>query len=424
MPDPIRLAILTGSPNPVKVPLFQLLASDPRLEFTAIYASSQGLRVFDNDWAYPAPWDIDLTNGYRALFLRSSDRTPGLGKHFLSVRNWDVVSVLVRGRFDVLLVWGYNSLTYVLAVATQRACGRQVLFSEEQTMLDPRSLSNTLAKEVALRLLFKNGRAVCLSTNNRRWFEHYGIRNDRLHFAPFAIDNAAYQAAATRLLPRRDEIRRSLGIAAECGPVIVSVSRLVPDKQPEVLLEAFRRVRENHACTLLIVGSGRLECDLKRQVAEQAIPDVVFTGFLNRSQIYEAFAAADVFALLSREHETFGLVVNEAMNFGLPVVTSDRVGCAADLVGNDLNGFVVSSRDPRDAACALATLVADPDLRQTMGTASRVRIDGWTLERMTRGILEAATESMTSASRAHAEGRRGLRLPRTPRCRDDRRGSV
>jgi glycosyltransferase involved in cell wall biosynthesis len=158
---------------------------------------------------------------------------------------------------------------------------------------------------------------------------------------------------------------------------------------------------------LLIVGAGPLEQSLRDQVARDRIPDVVFAGFMNRSEIARAFVAADAFALLSREHETFGLVVNEAMNFELPVIVSDRVGCALDLVSHDHNGFVVSSTDAGEAAAAIIRLASDPKLRSRMGAASHERIQNWSVERTAAGFVAAATDAVrsrtaraTSAARA------------------------
>ncbi len=115
------------------------------------------------------------------------------------------------------------------------------------------------------------------------------------------------------------------------------VAKLIPKKAPLVLLEAFARVRERHRCALLFVGEGELRPELEAAAG----PDVHLAGFLNQSELPEAYVAADVFCLPSVLHETWGLVVNEALNFGLPVVVSDKVGCAADLVRPGWNGFVV-----------------------------------------------------------------------------------
>jgi glycosyltransferase involved in cell wall biosynthesis len=391
---PIRLAHLAGQPAPSAVPLYRRLASERGIDFTVLYGSSDGVTAYDDGYGKPIAWDMDLTAGYNCVFLGAANRTPGLGTHFWATRNWDVVPQLLRQRYDVLWMAGYYSATYLMAALAQRARGGTVMFREEQTTLDQRSLANTLTKQLLVRPYLRLGFGLYISSENRRWLQSFGMPDERMFPAPYTVDNERFRAEAELLQGRRDEIRASLGIASDAGPVIATVSRLIPKKQPEFLIEAFRRARERVRCTLLIVGSGPLERELRAQVDRDQIPDVVFAGFLNRSEVPRAYAAADVFTLLSREKETFGLVINEALNFGLPIVVSDRVGCGPDLVSTGYNGYVVSSRDPQGAADAFEQLVTDPSRRERMSAASRERIQDWNVERSANGIIEAARVAM------------------------------
>lgn len=385
----LRLGTLTGCPVPYKVPVYRGLAQTPGVDFTAIFASSAGVRPYDAGYARAVSWDTDLLRGYRSVFLRGADRWPALGKSFWSVRDPDIVAVLARSRFDVLWLDGYNSLTYLLAILTQSLLGGKLLFREEQTTLHPRRLSVAIGSEIALRALLHGRHAMYISNENRRWFEHYGVPYERLWSAPYTVDNAFFQAQAATLVPRKAELRERFGIARDAGPVILSVSRLIPKKQPDFTLEVFRRLRTRQRCSMLFAGSGPLEQALRATVKRERVPDVHFGGFLNQTELGQAYACADIFTLLSREHETFGVVVAEAMNFGVPVVVTEKVGCHADLVMRGHNGYVVPVDDPDAAAAALGGLVDDADLRRNMGEASRARIDEWGSERTLAGILEA-----------------------------------
>ncbi len=115
-------------------------------------------------------------------------------------------------------------------------------------------------------------------------------------------------------------------------------------------------------------------------------------GFLNQSELPAAYIAADLLVLPSGWHETWGLVVNEAMNFGLPIVVSDRVGCAADLVRPGWNGFVVESGNVGPWPGPPQTLVEDPELRATFGARSRELVDGYSVERCANGIVAACLD--------------------------------
>ena len=393
--SPVALALLTGSPVPYKIPLYRMLHGDPRVDFTVIFASSAGIRPYDDDsFVRGVAWDLDMTEGYRGHFLKRADTSPPLGRYFWSVRDADVVQALLGRRPDVLWLDGYNSATYLMGIVTQRILGGRVVFREEQTMLHPRSFAKTIAKEAMLRALFRGHHAMYIGTENRRWFEHYGVPRDRLFSAPYSVDNDFFRREAERLLPHKQELRREFGVSDDEGPIVLTVCRLVPKKQPLFTLEVFRRVRAERRCSLIIAGSGPLEAQMRHEVEARRIPNVHFAGFMNQTEVSRAYASADIFTLLSREHETFGVVVAEAMNFGLPVVVSDRVGCAADLVSRDFNGHITPFDDVQAAAESLAHLVDHPARRQSMGLGSAQRIKQWGVERTAAGVLAATAAAV------------------------------
>jgi glycosyltransferase involved in cell wall biosynthesis len=195
------------------------------------------------------------------------------------------------------------------------------------------------------------------------------------------------------MVPRRREVRRSFGINDD-APVILFSGKLVSKKQPLLLLEAFRRVRAERPCHLLLAGEGPLRPDLEAQIASKKIPDVHLAGFLNQTEIATAYTAADVFALPSAYDETWGVVINEAMNFALPIVLSDRVGSARDLVRNGWNGFVFASGNLDQLAAALSGLIDDESKRRLFGARSLELIEPYTYENCAEQILDACRTVM------------------------------
>jgi glycosyltransferase involved in cell wall biosynthesis len=396
----IRLALLAPSPIPFKVPLYRRIAATDGIDLTVLYACSMGVRPATAGYTENVVWDTDLLEGYEAVFLSNADRTAPVGASITELVNLEIVPRLRRERFDVLWSDGYSWITNQLAIVTQRSIGRGVVMRDEQTLLHPRGLMKTLIKEVALRSLFSAlDAAVYISVENRRWLEHYGIPPDRLFSCPYGPDTEFFSAEAARLRPDRATLRERFGFAPEDGPIIVTVSRLAENKQPEMLIEAFRRTRERQRCGLLIVGSGPLEEELHALVEREGIPDVRFAGFLNQSEVTSAYAAADVFALLSARGETFGVAVAESMHFGLPLVLSDKVGSAGDLLGDGGNGYLVPRDDIDAAARALETLVADAELRERFGAASAARVAARGLDAAAAGAI-AAIDFAAARSRA------------------------
>jgi glycosyltransferase involved in cell wall biosynthesis len=128
---------------------------------------------------------------------------------------------------------------------------------------------------------------------------------------------------------------------------------------------------------------------LEHFVLAEGIPDVRFSGFLNQTEISRAYAASDMLVLPSKEGETWGLVVNEAMNFSLPVIVSDKVGCAGDLVVPSENGYIFPTGHAEALADHIGRLVNDGTRRETFGCRSLRMIEDWDISRTASGVIDA-----------------------------------
>lgn len=392
----MRVLAVAAGPVFYQTPLYRALTADRRVDLTVLFASSGGVRPYDAGLGGRAVvWDGDLLSGYTSRFLRAADRNEA-SAGFLGMRDPDVLEPILGERWDALWVHGYSYLTLWLAIVAATLRGIPVLVREEQTLLHERPWPKRWLRAAVLRALFSRAHGLYIGTNNREFFAHYGVPERRLHFVPYCVDNAILQQQATAFAGRRRELRARFGIATDIGPVVLFVGKLIPKKQPLLALEAFARVRRDLPCALLVVGEGPLEDAMRWRVAADGIPDVHFAGFLNRSEIAKAFTAADLFVLPSGLHETWGLVVNEAMNFALPVVVSDKVGCADDLVQDGDNGFVVAADQVGALTSAVRKLVESPDLRRDMGRRSRERIDRWHYGLAVEGIVRACQEAVAS----------------------------
>jgi glycosyltransferase involved in cell wall biosynthesis len=409
---PIRVLHLTGSPIPHLVPLYRLLARDPRVELTVLFASTGGLRPIDMGHGAPVRWDSDLLSGYRSEFLARAERNPVEGSSnlgFLSFRDLDVVPRLIHGRYEVLWLFGYAYLTHVLAATTQVLLRKPILFREDQNLLPVRRPRwKQVLKRLVLPRMMKRFYGLYVGTENRRWMETYGIPQNRLYFTPYCPEAQESSPDGKPLQPRRDEARSQFGISGYAGPLILNVGRLIPKKNPMLLVQAFQRVRADKRCVLLFAGSGELEGEMRSYVDRWKIPDVIFAGFLNRSELPIAYAAADMFVLTSSYRETWGMVVNEAMNFGLPIVVTDHVGCASDLVADGGNGYVVHDADLEALTGRLDLLVRDRELRERMGARSADIIKEWNHDVAVRGVLKAIEDAVGPGRWSDAVGADGV----------------
>ncbi|WP_370727804.1 glycosyltransferase family 4 protein [Fibrella arboris] len=152
--------------------------------------------------------------------------------------------------------------------------------------------------------------------------------------------------------------------------VLLMSGKYVAKKRPLDLLKAVAKLK-NPAIVVILMGDGPLRGDIERYVQQQAMSSVYLTGFVNQSAVSDYYAVADVYVMCSTEEETWGLSTNEAMNFGLPLILSNQVGGADDLVQDGVNGYVVPGGDVAELAKAIQKMMSQPaEARQQMGQQS------------------------------------------------------
>ena len=139
------------------------------------------------------------------------------------------------------------------------------------------------------------------------------------------------------------------------------------------VLEAYGRFAVLSKAWLVFVGDGELRSELEHYATTNNLTRVRFLGFRNQTEISKAYLAADIF-VLSSHFETWGLVVNEAMAAGLPVIASDRVGCRIDLVQHDQTGLVFPAGSVEGLCDAMDYLASNPEERHRMAGQARATV--------------------------------------------------
>jgi len=384
----VKLAAIFSHPIQYFAPLLRALAARPEVDLTVYFCDQRGtVPALDPGFMEDVVWDVPLLEGYRHKFL------PGLVG--VSRDDWTVgpinpviVGELLHQSYQAVLVHGYSIVTNWLAMVGCWITRTPIFFHGETYLRSSAPIHRKIAKEIILKILLRNV-AGCLyiGSNSKEFYSHYQVPESRLFFTPYTVDNAFFFRYAEKLEFQRNAIRAEWGIR-DNRPVLLFVGKLIPKKQPLFLLEAYRRLRRRFTCALLFAGDGPLRRTLEEIIAQESIPDVSITGFLNQTELPRAYTAGDILVLPSAE-EPWGLVVNEAMNFSLPIVVSDRVGCGLDLVRHGENGYVFPHQSVDRLSDSLAELVAHPERREAFGRSSLEIIKGWDIAHTVEGILGA-----------------------------------
>jgi glycosyltransferase involved in cell wall biosynthesis len=379
---PYRLAVLASHVVQYQAPLYRMLAATPEVTPHVMFCSSHGAQAYwDGGFGRRVQWDVPLLDGYSHEMLPNVSPSPHQSR-LGGMINPSVVSRLRAGRFDALLIHGWARATYWLGMLTAFAIGLPVLMRGESNLLTPGKPGRAALKRLALPAVFRRVTGfLAIGRYNCEFYRAHGVPDARIFLAPYAVDNAFFMRQAAGL-PDRTALKRALGLPDV--PLVLFSGKLIDVKRPLDLLHAFQRASRRHPAALAFVGDGPLAA----AVQAAGVRDVHLFGFRNQTELSRFYGAADVFVLPSA-FEPWGLVVNEAMCFGLPVVVSNCVGAGGDLVRPGVNGFVFPARDVEALAAALETLIADGATRTRMGHASRALIQEWGYHQTIAGIVRA-----------------------------------
>lgn len=370
-------------------PLYAYLSRDPSLEITVLYCSDFSVRGgLDPGFGQVVIWDVDILTGYRARWLgkRAKTRVP-MG--FWSLVCPELWHEIRTGRYDALWIHGYGYAAYVLAFLAAKSRGMHVLMRSETHLGLRRTRFRRALRDFVLTIAYKfvDG-FLSIGTANRAYYRSLQVPERKIFDVPYTIDNERFISASALTGQERMEVKRQFGLPTNL-PVVLYASKLVQRKRPDDVIRAMRQVqKEGVEASLLLVGTGEMEGEMRALAASLAIQNVAFGGFVNQMELPRVFAAADVFVLTS-ESEPWGLIVNEAMCAGLPIVISDDVGCGPDLVRHGENGYVVRTGKVEEIASALCPLLTNATLRMEMGRRSLERIREWSYARDLAGIRDA-----------------------------------
>lgn len=360
----LRVAVVVSHPIQYYSPIFRLLAQ--RVDLHVFFAQSLSpLQQAAAGFGRPFDWDIDLLSGYESTFLNNVAPRPG-PHHFLGCDTPEIGDRLKQGGFDALLVVGWYLKSFVQAVWAAKRLRMPVMVRGDSQLGTPRGSLLRSAKAIAYPPLLRAfDAALYVGARSRAYYEHYHYPPDRLFFSPHCVDTEWFAARATP--DRGRALRARLGI--EVGEkVVLFAGKLLPFKRPLDVVEACAApaVRGAH---LLVAGSGELETAL-RQRAQTLGVKLHLLGFQNQTEMPAAYAASNVLVLPSTGRETWGLVANEALACGVPIVVSQAAGCAPDLAEDGATGRAVPVADTAALGKAIGELLAFPPASHAIAAIS------------------------------------------------------
>ena len=241
-----------------------------------------------------------------------------------------------------------------------------------------------LLKRVLKKILIGGARGHLTTCDDHiDYLKGLGIPAERIFKYPFTSLTEKDLEAASRITEEeKRQQKQGLGIAEE--KMILSVGQLIPRKGFDVLLRAAGNLPRDIG--VYIVGGSPGE-DLQKLKESLELDNVHFVEFKTKQELHQYYMASDLFVLPTRE-DIWGLVIHEAMSFGLPIITTKKCIAGTELVKDGENGYLVEADDVQQTTERIRTLIESEQKRIQMGNMSRNRIRRYTIEKMARRHIE------------------------------------
>ena len=320
-------------------------------------------------------------------FLNNVARDPRISG-FQGLDTPEIKEVITRGRYDAVMVngWHYKSAWQAIWACWQTRT--PVMVRSDSHLQTERSLAKRTAKWPLYRWFIPRIDG-CLAAGqwSSDYFLHYGASPDRVFIVPHVVDTAYFRRQAEELKGQRDVLRAQWGLDA-ATTVFLFAGKFTEVKRPHDFVRAVAdAARSGSPVAGLMAGDGPERAGCEAFVRSNNIP-ISFTGFLNQSEIAQAYIAADVLVLTS-ETETWGLVANEAMACGDPCFVTDSVGCGPDLiVGRRRVTF--SQGDTAALTSLMISSAKEEASLKVMSEKVKLKAEEYSVEKGAEAIMRAA----------------------------------
>ncbi len=385
-----NLRILASHPVQYQVQLFRELASKGQnIEVGYYHRGTAGNVGHDRDFGIDISWDIDLLSNYPYHFFLNKTASYQILeqiKIFPRLAIW-----ALKNRSEPILFVGWFAevvwLIWLLAILIRKP----VFVYGDNTPMSFSAVPKPAWRIGFLRWLLRHTSAGFFAGSlSKRFYLNMGMSNNQLYPALHCIDNQRFASEAQRLSTQRVALCMRYRINPDM-PTFLFCGKFIPKKRPLELLEAYCAAELMDKAQLVYVGEGMLRLDLERRIQALGLKHVHLLGFLNQTQMPLAYVIGELLCLISSPTETWGLVVNEAMACGRPVIVADSVGCTPDLV-DETNGWVVAGNDPAALAQALRRAYAERQSWGEKGAQSLKKISRHTYAVMAEGVIKALAE--------------------------------
>lgn len=353
-----KILFITNIPVPYRIDFYNELGKhfDLTVIFEAKGASDQGIKF---------NWNIDKISNFRAIFLSQGDIKE-------KKIDWSIFKYL-KEKYDEIIVTNYSYFTEMIAIIYLKILHIPYYMETDGGVIRKENLIKKLYK----KFLISGAKGYFSpSEMSDKYLSFYGAKDNLIYRYSFTSMHQSAILNRELTMSQKRHYKKKLNISEKI--MILGVGQFIHRKGWDVLLNSSKNFDNNLG--VYIVGSEPIEeyVTIKNKLGKE---NIHFEGFKNSDELREYYMAADLFVLPTRE-DIWGLVINEAMSYGLPIITTDHCVAGLELVKDRENGFVIGVDDVSRLSECILTLVHDDKLRQSMGYNSLNKIRNYTIENM------------------------------------------
>ncbi|MCF0116028.1 MAG: glycosyltransferase family 4 protein [Erysipelotrichaceae bacterium] len=356
----MKVCWISNIPSPYKVDFMNLLGKE--VELTCLFEHHQEVGRDES-------WYKDSFNSFKAVFLEK-----GL--------NFRVLNQMAKEN-DILLNSDYSNPICMLATELFKLHKKKVIIQADGGLVIPRGIVDKV-----ISITMKRADAYLSSgVETNKYFAYYGVDTNKCHLYPISsLSNEDIEKHA--LLVKNKALYKKELFTEEF--VLLSVGQQIPRKGYDVLAKAVINLPKNIG--LYIVG-GKPEENVKQIVDDNNLSNVHFIDFMSKDELSKYYAGSDVFVLPTR-YDIWGLVINEAMSFGLPIISTDHCVAAMEMVNQFDNGVICPIEDSDSLSKAILKLYQEKELSDKMSNASLEGNKNYSIELMVKSYVELFHELM------------------------------
>lgn len=359
-----KILFLTTYPAPYRVEFFDELGK--MAEVTVLFSDRK-----ENQSHRSRDWFIEGMGGFRSIQLENCVFSRN-GRHLcLDVLKW------LKQPWDEIILCGYSCPTVMLSMLYLRL--HRIPFWME---VDGGLIRQDAGLKYAFKKMLVSAPSGWLSSGKAttQYLVHYGAKQEAVREYPFSSLHEEDMLEKPLSPEQKRAIKKALGFEGQT--IILTIGQFIHRKGFDVLLQAAAQLKKQ--AQIHIVG-GQPTQEYMDMCQELGLTNIFFDGFMKKDLLMEYYKAADLFVLPTRE-DIWGLVINEAMAYGLPVITTDRCVAGLDLVEDGVNGYIVPVEDALILAEKMdLVLSGNPE---EMGAHSLEKIRPYTIENMAKIHME------------------------------------